>query len=96
MMEMECNNCMYEGWNEQTATTHIERWPDQSEMETHMARIGHIQDKQEGDKMLGSPVGCHTCHFPASFDLTPSRSWPLRQGTASWEWACGNPHPAPP
>ncbi len=40
---MECNDCLFEGWNEQTAKTHIEMWPDKSEVETHIVRIGHIQ-----------------------------------------------------
>jgi hypothetical protein len=31
------------------------------EVETHIVRIGHIQDKQEGDKMLGDPGVCHHC-----------------------------------
>ena len=47
---MECNDCLYEGWNEQTKTTHCERWADKLEVETHIVRIGHIQDKPEGDK----------------------------------------------
>ncbi len=34
---MERNDCLYEGWNGQKATTHIGRWPDQSEVETHIA-----------------------------------------------------------
>ena len=34
------------------ATPHIERWPDKSEVETHIVRAGHINDKPEGDKML--------------------------------------------
>ena len=46
---MECNDCLFEGWNEQTAKTHIEMWPDKSEVETHIVRIGHILDKPEGD-----------------------------------------------
>ena len=52
---IECNDCLFEGWNDQTCKTHIERWPDQSDVETHIVRIGHIQDKPEGDKMLGDP-----------------------------------------
>ncbi len=47
---MECNNCLYQGWNDQTATTHIERWLDKSEMETHMSRICHIQASRKGTK----------------------------------------------
>ncbi len=43
---MECNDCLSEGWNEQTAKTHIEMWPDKSEGETHIVRIGHILDRQ--------------------------------------------------
>ncbi len=35
-MMMERNDCLSEGWNDQTATTHIERWDDKSEVETHM------------------------------------------------------------
>ena len=31
---MECNDCLFEGWNEQTAQTHFERWPDKSEVDT--------------------------------------------------------------
>ena len=27
---MECNDCLFEGWNEKTATTHLEVWPDKS------------------------------------------------------------------
>ena len=49
---MECNDLLFEGWNEQTATTHLETWPDKSEVETHIVRAGHIHDKPEGDKML--------------------------------------------
>ena len=79
---MECNDCLFEGWNEQTATTHIELWSDQSEVETHFVRVGHILDKQEGDKMLGDPGVCHTCYCPASHFLTPSSPWPLKQGKA--------------
>jgi hypothetical protein len=48
---MECNDCLFEGWNEQTVTTHIEMWSDQSEVEIHFVRVGHILDKLEGDKM---------------------------------------------
>ena len=69
---MECNDCLFEGWNEQTATTHIERWPDQSEVETHITRAGHIIDKPEGDKMLGDPGNCHHCFCPASHWLNPA------------------------
>ena len=77
---MECNDCLFEGRNEQTATTHIERWPDQSEVETHITRAGHINDKPEGDKMLGDPGKCPHCFCPASHWLNPSRSWPAQQG----------------
>ena len=77
---MECNDCLFEGWNEQTATTHIERWPDQSEVETHITRAGHINDKPEGDKMLGDPGNCHHCFCPASHWLSPDRIWPAKQG----------------
>ena len=72
---MECNDCLYEGWNAGTAATHwhIETWPDQSEVETHIVRVCHIQDKPEGDKMLGDPGVCHTCICPAKFFLHPSR-----------------------
>ena len=52
---MECNDCLFEGWNQQTSKTHLKRWPDKSEVETHIVRIGHIMDKPEGDKMLGDP-----------------------------------------
>ena len=55
---MECNDCVYEGWNEQTATMHIGIWSDKSEVETYLVQIGHILDKQEGDKMLGDPGIC--------------------------------------
>ncbi len=41
---METNDCLFEGWNEQTCTTHIERWPD-GEVETHVVKAGHINDK---------------------------------------------------
>ena len=62
---MECNDCLFEGWNEQTATTHIELWSDQSEVETHFVRV---LDKPEGDKMLGDPGVCHTsCVQPITF-----------------------------
>ena len=77
---MECNDCLFEGWNEQTAKTHIERWADKSEVETHIVRFGHIQDKQEGDKMLGDPGVCHHCYCPASHFLTPSSIFPFKQG----------------
>jgi hypothetical protein len=33
---MECNDCLFDGWNEQTDKTHIERWTDKSEVETHI------------------------------------------------------------
>ena len=79
---MECNNCLYEGWNEQTKTTHCERWADKLEVETHIVRIGHIQDKPEWDKMLGDPGVCHHCYCPASHFLRPSRSFPPKQGKA--------------
>ncbi len=53
---MECNACLFdEGWNEQTAKTHVERWPDKSVVETHIVRAGHFKDKPEGDKMLDDP-----------------------------------------
>ncbi len=52
---MECNDCLFEGWNEQTCTTHLERWPGKSEVETYIIRADHINDKPEGDKMLGDP-----------------------------------------
>ena len=76
---MECNDCLFEGWNEQTATTHIERWPDKSEVETHIVQAGHINDKPEGDKMLGDPGNCHHCFCPTSHWLNPARSWPAKQ-----------------
>ena len=79
---MECNDCLFEGWNEQTAKTHIEMWPDKSEVETHIVRIGHILDKPEGDKMLGVPVVCHHCHCPASHFLRPSSNFAPKQGKA--------------
>ena len=69
---MECNDCLFEGWNEQTATTHIERWPDKSEVETHIVQAGHINYKPEGDKMLGDPGNCHHCFCPASHWLNPA------------------------
>lgn len=77
---MECNDCLFEGWNEQTATTHLEVWPDKSEVETHIIQADHINDKPEGDKMLGDPGNCHHCHCPASHWLNPERSWPAKQG----------------
>ena len=46
---MESNDCLFEGWNEQTCTTYIERWPDRSEAETHNVKAGVINDKPEGD-----------------------------------------------
>ena len=76
---MECNDCLYEGWNEQTKTTHCERWADKLEVETHIVRIGHIQDKPEGDKMLGDPGVCHHCFCPASHFPRPSSSFPPKQ-----------------
>jgi hypothetical protein len=79
---MECNDCLFEGWNQQTAKTHIEAWPDKSEVETHIVRIGHISDKPEEDKMLGDPGVCHHCHCPASHFLQPSCNFPLKQGKA--------------
>jgi hypothetical protein len=67
-------HCLFKGRNQQTAKTHIEMWPDRSEVETHIVRIGHILeldlDKkeafllEEGDKMLGDPGVCHRCHCP--------------------------------
>ena len=75
---MESNDCLFEGWNEQTCTTHIERWPD-GEVETHVVKAGHINDKPEGDKMLGDPGNCHNCLCPASHWLSPSRIWPDKQ-----------------
>jgi hypothetical protein len=36
VLMMECNNCLFEGWNEQTANAHIERWADKSEVETQI------------------------------------------------------------
>jgi hypothetical protein len=72
---MECNDCLFEGWNEQTAITHIERWADKSEEETRIVRFGHIQDKQEGDKMLGDPGV--SSHF-----LPLSSIFPFKQGKA--------------
>ena len=77
---MECNDCLFEGWNEQTATTHLEVWPDKSEVETHIVRAAHINDKPEGDKMLGDPGNCHHCLCPASHWLNPERSWPAKRG----------------
>ena len=79
---MECNDCLFEGWNEQTATTHIEIWSDQSVVETHFVQVGHILDKQEGDKMMGEQGVCHTCYCSASHFLTPSSPWPLKPGKA--------------
>jgi hypothetical protein len=36
-------HCLFKGRNQQTANTHIEMWPDRSEVETHIVRIGgHI------------------------------------------------------
>ena len=69
---MECNDCLFEGWNEQTATTHIERWPDKSEVETHIVQAGHINYKPEVDKMLCDPGNCHHCFCPASHWLNPA------------------------
>ena len=80
---MECNDCLFEGWNDQTCKTHIERWPDQSEVETHIVRIGHIQDKPEGDKMLGDPGVCHTCTCPAAVFLQPARNFATYAGGGS-------------
>ena len=71
---MECNDCLFEGWNEQTANTHIERYSDKSEVETHIVQIGHIQDKPAGDKMLGDPGVCHHCTCPPSQFLMPART----------------------
>ena len=42
---MERHDCLYGGWNVETATTHLETSPDQSEVETHIVQVGHIQDK---------------------------------------------------
>ena len=50
---MECNDCLFDGWDVQKTTTHLERLPDKSEVETHIFWAGHINDKPEGDKMLG-------------------------------------------
>jgi hypothetical protein len=36
VLMMEFNNCLFEGRNEQTANTHIERWADKSEVETQI------------------------------------------------------------
>ncbi len=52
---IESNDCLFEGWSEQTCTTHLERWPDTSKVETRIIRAGQINDKPEGDKMLGDP-----------------------------------------
>ena len=56
---MECNHCsgcLSKGRNEQTTKSHMERWAGKSAVQTHIVRIGHTQDKQEGDKMLGDPA----------------------------------------
>ena len=47
---MECNDCLFEGWNEQTTTTHIERWPDKSEVEAHIVQAGNIMISQKVTK----------------------------------------------
>jgi hypothetical protein len=49
---MECNDCLFEGWNEQTATTHIELWSDQSEVETHFVRVGFIYGRMIHDESM--------------------------------------------
>ncbi len=77
---MKSNDCLFEGWNEQTYTTHIERWPAKSEVETHIVRVGAINNKPKGDKLLGGPGNCHHCLCPASHWLSPSRIWPAKEG----------------
>ena len=76
---MECNDCLYEGWNVETSTTHLETWPDQSEVGTHIVRVGHIQDKPEGDKMLGDP-GVLSLHKGSLLLLARGR----RRGLLAW------------
>ena len=88
---MECNDCLFEGWNEKTATTHLEVWPDKSEVETHIVRAAHINDKPEGDKMLGDPGNCHHCLCPASHWLNPERSWPAKRGITRFRRRPGFP-----
>jgi hypothetical protein len=80
MMEFNLNDCLFEVWDEQAAKTHIERWADKSEVETHIFRFGHIQDKQEGKKMLGDPGVCHHCYCPAPHFLTPSSIFSFKPG----------------
>ena len=50
---MECNDCLFEGWNEQTAQTHFERWPDKSEVDTPII----IMDPYLGQAGRGQNVG---------------------------------------
>ena len=40
---MECNNCLYEGWNVETSITRLETWPDQSGQ-----RMGKMTGPQSG------------------------------------------------
>ena len=47
---MECNDCLYEGWNEQTKTTRCERWADKLEVETHMFELAISKISRRGIK----------------------------------------------
>ncbi len=42
VLMMECNDCLYVGWNEQTCTTDLERLPQNSEVETLMVQRTQI------------------------------------------------------
>ena len=47
---MECNDCLFDGWDVQKTTTHLERLPDKSEVEIKIAVDGKkIETKTASD-----------------------------------------------
>ena len=77
---MECNDCLFEGWNEQTATPHLEVWPDKSEVETHIIRAGHINDNARrlscGLESQQGPIGNLPAHEEARTASRPQAASP--------------------
>ena len=78
----QCNECLFECWNETYAEPLPMEYADGKTRLTHAVAALSITDQQEADKLLGDPLSCHLCIVPESHYLTPEVPFPVKTASS--------------
>ena len=74
----QCNECLFQRWNETYADQLPMEFADGKTQLTHMVAALSVNDQQEADKLLGDPLSCHICIVPEANYLTPELTFPVK------------------